>query len=263
MKSLLISIIINAVFCFLGTFTLLVALLHGAQVVHGAKLALAIFIAILGCVIYLYFSTKSASRKAEIMLGNKRQKRLNELLISYNNVKLIDLFKALLEKEGICARKKGWYLQFENFAILPLFLPNGLSANVASFCIKRLPSCLRPVVITNTLDNDCILFLQAVNANAVTFKQVFCLVEKHFPHLLQSTQKTNKPKLFSAIKTRSNGKRFITYGLVLQVFSRFAFFPVYYLFCGSLFIILGLGIMFFVLPTVKNDFCLQNIKKGG
>jgi len=167
----------------------------------------------------------------------------------------LTFFRDVLSKLNISAYiKDDHLLLFGGKKLLPLFSPSAVTEGNLFFLTRKLRSDKKPIIILSArFTAEAYLFAKEINVVLFDGEQVYNLLKlaDRLPKSTASDRRNSPTAFFKRIFIKSNGVKFILFGLSFIVMAFMVFYPLYYYIVGGIFIVFGLIALFFASPVDK------------
>lgn len=246
MKPLSLSVVLNTLFSFFGVFLFLIVVVSFFKIKTWLKIAISAIISISFAVIILYKNNERYSKKQKIKTTNlalSQKKRAFNLL---SETQILSIFVDFCKKLQLSPTVTNGFIIIDNAAIFPLFYPEDLSLNEIKKIANKTPSFIKKIiVVSDGFTKAALDFQKELSTVYVKSEEAIKALEKFDLTPKIESAVVKKENLFLRLFKRTNGKKFILYGVGLLILSLFAFYRLYYLASGGVFILFGLIATFF------------------
>lgn len=257
MKPLSLSVVLNTLLSFLAVFIFLIVIVSFFQIKTWLKIAISAIISISFSVIIFYKNNQRYFKKQKLKNANKTLSEVKRAFNLLSETQILSIFVELCKKLRLFPTLSDGFLYVEDAAIFPLFNPEDLSFNEIKKIALKTPSFIKKVIVVSDGFTKTALDFQkelstvfVKSEEAIKALKKFDLVPKIEPSIVK------KENMFLRLFKRTNGKKFILYGAGLLILSLFAFYRLYYLISGIVFIVFGVTAALFS----KNDGFTTNQK---
>lgn len=248
--SFIASLILS--FCIMRLFNTPPAAAIVCSAVFSATLSVAVF-----------FKKQSASKiKLDATRLSRSKNALSATLEKMSDAQLIELLKGIISKLGCEVHTTNVSTDTPSHRFVPLFLPEGVNANELAKSVRNLPCDGKTVcVLSRSFTADAVFYAKERSVRLFAIEQIYPLVKKYAPEIIKEDDfKNSRMPKFNLLFTKKNGRKFILYGILLDIFSLLSFYPVYYVISGTVFITTGLITAFFgTKPLVQTKTLEQTI----
>ena len=240
MKGFSLSALVNALLASITVFFILcypfsLALNRVMTIVFSAISAVA-----LGAFVYV-FSYNKEKRKNELKFGKYAFNQRMAILYACTDDEISAILSELIDKMHICADVSGRHMRLKDGRrVFFLLLPLSLSANELASVLREISYREEKItIVSSDFSKEARIFADIVGVKLVDGFDFGKLLEKN--DLLPKTDEKRKKAAFferlSPFFYKTNGKRFLLYAAILGQFSRFSFYPVYYVISSAIFAI--------------------------
>lgn len=257
MKPLSLSVVLNTLLSFIAVFIFLIVIVSFFQIKTWLKIAISAIISISFSVIIFYKNNQRYFKKQKLKNANKTLSEVKRAFNLLSETQILSIFVELCKKLRLSPTLSDGFLYVEDAAIFPLFNPEDLSFNEIKKIALKTPSFIKKVIVVSDGFTKTALDFQkelstvfVKSEEAIKALENFDLIPKTEPSIVK------KENLFLRLFKRTNGKKFILYGAGLLILSLFAFYRLYYLISGIVFIVFGVTAALFS----KNDGFTTNQK---
>lgn len=257
MKPLSLSVVLNTLLSFFAVFIFLIVIVSFFQIKTWLKIAISAIISISFSVIIFYKNNQRYFKKQKLQNANKTLSEVKRAFNLLSETQILSIFIELCKKLRLSPTVSDGFIYVEDAAIFPLFNPEDLSFNEIKKIALKTPSFIKKViVVSDGFSKTALDFQKELSTVFVKSEEAIKALEKFdlIPKIEPSIVK--KENLFLRLFKRTNGKKFILYGAGLLILSLFAFYRLYYLISGIVFIVFGVTAALFS----KNDGFTTNQK---
>ncbi len=246
MKSIYLPAIINTAILSVITFVVSLLLFVTLNVPYWLKILIScLFSLTFGCICFRITRTK---RLKTVGVKNKAAsiRLFTETLNVLPAQKQRDIFSDYLEKRGFEYKSKKGYFLVNGFSVYPCFLLDDITFNEAKNIIDASPyKADKTVIISNGFSENLLKYRDALPLILIPSEDFSEELNKH--GLINETKpvKVKKKNIFLKLFKKTNGLKFILYGITMIILSFIVFYPIYYLISGTIFTVFGLIAAFF------------------
>lgn len=257
MKPLSLSVVLNTLLSFFAVFLFLIVLVSFLKIKTWLKIAISAIISIFIAIIIFRKNNERYSKKQKLKNASKTLSEAKQTFNLLSKDRILSIFVELCKNLTLTPSLSDDYLTLKDTAIFPLFYPEDLSFNEIKNIISKTPSSIHKIIIVSDgFTKTALDFTKGLSVifiksdEAIKLLEKFDLIPQNEPIIIK------KENLFLRLFKRTNGKKFILYGAGLLILSLFAFYRLYYLISGIVFIVFGVIAALFA----KNDGLMTNQK---
>lgn len=202
----------------------------------------------LSFIIYRFSYDREKKKNDSKFINDAFNQRMN-ILYACTDEEISAILKALLIKLHICADVSGRHMQTEDGSIvLFLLLPTAITANELAFFLRNFPYREKKIkIVSSSFSTEAEKFAEFAGVTLVDGVEFGKILEENdlLPEFEIKKKKADLRERISPFFYKTNGKRFLFYAALLGLFSRFSFYPIYYVISSLIFAIYGLIAVFF------------------
>lgn len=252
MKPLSLSVVLNTLLSFFVVFLFLTVVVSFFRIKTWLKIAISAIISVSIAVIIFYKNNERYSKTQKLKTANLALSETKRVFNLLSEEQIASIFFELCKKLQLSPTLSDGFLIIEDAAIFPLFYPEDLSFENVKKIANKTPSFIKKIiVVSDGFTKTALDFKKELSMIFVKSEEAIKLLEKFDLVPKKERPIVKKENLFLRLFKKTNGKKFILYGVGLLILSLFAFYRLYYLISGGVFILFGLIATFF---AKKDDF---------
>lgn len=246
MKSISLSLFLDAVLSCAST--ILIVLCLGRLLGLSGNLIIPISLIVGICISAIITLNRLNKREKLLSLKgmNESKSQLQLKLALLKKTQLIELFKDLFDKKTVnyTIDNGSFIINEKRLELIFTFEP--LSAQQIIDVKNKFESDDFKLVIVGSIFTDsAIMLAKQCSISLIGIEQVFNFIKETNSQLISENVIKKSKKRFSNFFSSNHARKYIFYGIVLDVMGIVSFYPLYYFLFGTFFIISGLVSLFF------------------